>query len=284
MTIPDHSLRYAGNRTGFLLIHGLGGTPVELRLVARAIHRAGHTVHCPQLAGHCGTEADLLATNWRDWAGSVLAELDRMKQVCDRVIVGGLSMGAVMAIHIAAERPDDVDGLALYAPTLWYDGWSIPRYAFLLKWLINTPLGRRYSFTEREPYGIKDLRTRQMIMGAMSSGDSTQAGLMSTPSRALQQMWGLIAQTRRQMPSVRCPALLVHAREDDIASLANAFHIQRHLGGVVDAVILDDSYHLVTIDQQRHIVVDRSVALAQRLEARSLAEERMVPLRATAAE
>ncbi|WP_420101762.1 alpha/beta hydrolase [Bosea sp. (in: a-proteobacteria)] len=283
MPIRDHSLRYAGNETGFLLIHGLGGTPVEMRLVARALHRAGHTVHCPQLAGHCGTEADLLATGWRDWAGSVLAELDRMRETCERVIVGGLSMGAVMAMHIAAERPLDVDGLALYAPTLRYDGWSIPWYSFLLKLLINTPVGQRFSFVEREPYGIKDKRTRHVIMHAMASGDSAEAGLHGTPSQAVQQMWHLIAKTRRQMPAITCPALLVHAREDDVASLSNAFEIQRRLGGLVDAVILDDSYHLVTIDQQRDIVIERSLALAARL-AKGAAPKRPVPLHSVAAE
>lgn len=279
----DFSLRYAGGRTGFLLIHGLGGTPTEMRVVARALNRAGHTVHCPQLAGHCGSEADLLATGWRDWARSVFDELDRLRAICDRVIVGGLSMGAVMAMHAAAARPEDVDGLALYAPTLWYDGWSIPRYAFLLKWLINTPIGRRYSFVEREPYGVKDLRTRSLIKAAITRGDSTEAGLLGTPSGALQQMWALIARTRREMPTIRCPALLVHAREDDVASLSNAFCIQRRLGGLVDAVILDDSYHLVTIDQQRDIVIERSLALAARLEAQA-ARAKPAELRAVAAE
>ncbi len=149
MSKQDFSVRYAGDRTGFLLIHGLGGTPTEMRLVARALHRAGRTVHCPQLAGHCAGEAELLATGWRDWSRSVVDELERMRGLCDTVIVGGLSMGAVLAMHVAAVRPDAVNGLALYAPTLWYDGWSIPRYAFLLKWLINTPAGRRYSFVER---------------------------------------------------------------------------------------------------------------------------------------
>jgi carboxylesterase len=280
---PDFSLRYAGGRTGFLLIHGLGGTPTEMRLVARALNRAGHTVHCPQLAGHCAGESELLATGWRDWAGSVFDELDCMRAICDRVIVGGLSMGAVMAMHVAAERPEAVDGLALYAPTLWYDGWSIPRYSFLLKWLIRTPIGRRYSFVEREPYGVKNPRTRSLIKAAITRGDSTEAGLLGTPSGALQQMWALIAQTRREMPSIRCPALLLHAREDDVASLSNAFYIQRRLGGIVDAVILDDSYHLVTIDQQRDIVIERSLALAARLE-KSTSHEKAVELRAVAAE
>jgi carboxylesterase len=236
-----------------------------MRLVARALHRGGHTVHCPQLAGHCAGEAELLATGWRDWTQSVVDELEHMRGICDTVIVGGLSMGAVLAMHVAAVRPDAVDGLALYAPTLWYDGWSIPRYAFLLKWLINTPAGRRYSFVEREPYGVKDLRTRSLITAAITRGDSAEAGLLGTPSGALKQMWELIGQTRREMPTIKCPALLVHAREDDVASLSNAFYIQRRLGGLVDAVILDDSYHLVTIDQQREIVVERSLALAARL-------------------
>ena len=76
MTIRDFSVRLSGDRTGFLLIHGLGGTPVELRVVARALHRAGHTVHGPQLAGHCAGEEEILATGWRDWTQSVFDELE----------------------------------------------------------------------------------------------------------------------------------------------------------------------------------------------------------------
>jgi len=263
--IADHSLHFPGNRTGFLLIHGLGGTPIELRVVARALHKAGHTVHCPQLAGHCGSEDDLLATTWLDWAASVEAALDQLKRQCDTIIVGGLSMGAVMALHIAAKRADDVQGLALYAPTLWYDGWSIPWYSFLLKLLIDTPMGRRFRFVEREPYGIKDPRIRAMIVNAMGRGDSAEAGLLGTPSGAVREMWALIKRVRQSMGTIRQPALIVHARNDDVAGLSNALYIQRHLGGLVDTVVLEDSYHLVTIDGQRDVVIERSLAFAERL-------------------
>lgn len=264
---PDMSLRFAGGRTGFLLIHGLGGTPVELRVVARGLNRAGHTVHCPQLAGHCGTEEDLLATTCEDWAQSVEVELDRMKPLCDTIIIGGLSMGAIMALHVATRRPDDIHGLALYAPTLWYDGWSIPWYSFLLKILIDTPIGRRFRFVEREPYGIKDERIRKMIVTAMGAGNSAEAGLLGTPSGAVRQMWHLIAKVKKALGGIKTPALLIHAREDDVAALSNSFHIQRHLGGIVDAVILDDCYHLVTIDRQSSVVIERSLAFASRLAA-----------------
>ena len=277
MPIADHSLHFPGNRTGFLLIHGLGGTPIELRVVARALHKAGHTVHCPQLAGHCGSEDDLLATTWLDWAASVEAALDQLKRECDTIIVGGLSMGAVMALHIAAKRADDVQGLALYAPTLWYDGWSIPWYSFLLKLLIDTPMGRRFRFVEREPYGIKDPRIRAMIVNAMGRGDSAEAGLLGTPSGAVREMWALIKRVKQLMGTIRQPALIVHARNDDVAGLSNALYIQRHLGGLVDTVVLEDSYHLVTIDGQRDVVIERSLALAQRLTVTAATMEHGAP-------
>ena len=47
----DHSYRVPGGRVGVLLLHGLCGTPTEMRFVANGLARIGCTVHCPQLAG-----------------------------------------------------------------------------------------------------------------------------------------------------------------------------------------------------------------------------------------
>lgn len=70
----NRSLRFAGGPQGFLLIHGLGGTPVEMRYIAQGLARAGHSVHVPQLAGHCGTVEELKATTWQHWYESVEQE------------------------------------------------------------------------------------------------------------------------------------------------------------------------------------------------------------------
>ena len=53
-----------------LLFHGLTGTPTEMKCVGKGLARAGLTVYAPQLAGHCGSKEDLLATGWRDWYAS----------------------------------------------------------------------------------------------------------------------------------------------------------------------------------------------------------------------
>lgn len=268
----------SGERPGLLLIHGLGGTPVEMKPLARKARDAGADVLCCHLAGHCGTAADLAGTPWQDWYASVEEALGRLERDCDRIVVGGLSMGALLAARLAALQPERVGGLIMLAPTLRYDGWSIPWYGFLLRVLIHTPIGPRLSFVEKPPYGIKDERIRAAVVRAMHSGDSTAAGLLSTPSGAIREMWRLTADVKPRLGAVHQPTLLVHARDDDIASLSNAFHMQRHLGGRVETLVLDDSYHLVTVDGQRDLVAARVNAFLA-----GLADTRSLPIRAKAA-
>jgi carboxylesterase len=254
----DRSLFFPGNGIGVLLIHGLGGTPLELKSIARGLATAGFTVSCCQLAGHCGTEDDLRATKWHNWFNSVEVALSELEKRCSTVIVGGLSLGAILALRVAAVHPKRVHGLALFSPTLWYDGWSIPWYSFLLRMFIGTWAGRRYRFVEREPYGIKDKRIRAFIAGAMLSGNSEMAGCSHTPSQSIHELLRLVTVVKRDLPSIKTPSLVVQAREDDVSALSNAVYLQRRLGGLVECLVLDDSYHLVTIDQQRNIVVERA--------------------------
>lgn len=262
----DRSYMIEGGPVGVLLIHGLGGTPVELREVARRLGRAGFTVSCCQLAGHCGTEAELAATRFEDWYASAETALAALETHCERIVVGGLSMGALLAALLAAREPARAHGLVMLAPTLRYDGWSIPRYSFLLKLLIDTPLGRRYRFVERAPYGLKDERTRAAVVRAMKQG-STDAGALGTPAQALRQLWRLVAEVKPRLPAIRQPAFIAHARHDDVASLDNAVLLQRRLGGPVECLVLEDSYHLVTLDRQRHLVTDRVAAFVQTVAA-----------------
>ena len=55
----DRSFFFERGPVGALLLHGLGGTPVEMRYVAMGLAHAGITVSCPQLAGHNGSFEEL---------------------------------------------------------------------------------------------------------------------------------------------------------------------------------------------------------------------------------
>jgi carboxylesterase len=289
MAITDRSFTIGEGRTGFLLIHGLGGTPIELKFVAKGLARRGFKVHCCQLAGHCGTLEDLTATGWHDWYESVCQAFDRLRAECDTVIVGGLSMGAVLALHLSASRQREVHGLALYAPTLWYDGWAMPWYRFLLTFGLMSKFGRWvvrnfYRFVETEPYGIKDPTIRAVVVAAMNSGDSTQAGILITPGKAVIELYELVKTVKAELSTITAPAMIVQARDDDLSSLKNTEYLQRHLGGLVDTLVLNDSYHIVTVDRQRDLLIDATVAyaflLSERIKLQEISDESVLPLNA----
>ena len=252
---------FEGGRSGVLLIHGLTGTPSEMRFVAKGLHRAGFTVYAMQLAGHCGEPDDLLTTGWRDWYRSVDQAADRLRARVDRLFVAGLSMGALLALELAVNRQREVDGIALYGTTFFYDGWAVPavaRLAFLLPVACALGVGRRQVSMESFPYGIKDPVIRERIVGRMLRGDSAAAGLAGNPWPSLAQFELLARRVRRNLPRMRVPCLALHAADDDIASVRNMALVRRHAAAPVETVFLHDSYHMITVDRERHVVIERT--------------------------
>ena len=252
-----------GGTTGFLLIHGMSGTPVEMRYIANGLARAGYTVSCPLLPGHCGTLDELRRTGWQDWLAGVETALAELEQRCEHVFVAGLSMGAVLALKVAARNPHIVRGTALYSPTLWLDGWGVPAHARLFALVRQKWVADLFHFSERPPYGIKDVRLRKIIAAALESGDPSKAGFLKLPGRLLLELRWLVDSVRRDLGSIKQPTLLLHPREDDRASLRNPTYLQHHLAGRVESVILEDSYHVITLDRQRDVVLTRTQAFAQ---------------------
>ena len=266
--IKPSEFQLAGGRSGVLLIHGLTGTPTEMRFVGNGLNKAGFTVLGMQLAGHCGDTNDLLATGWKDWYASVVAAADRLREQVDHLFVAGLSMGAVLALKLAIDRPRDVDGLGLYGTTFFHDGWATPpigRLAFLLPLATRLGIGRTRTSAENPPYGIKDERIRNRVVGAMLSGDSQAAGLAGFPWPSLAEFQRLSMHVRNRIGRVRAPCVAVHSSDDDVASLRNVRIVERGVSAPVETVLLDDSYHMVTVDQERAKLIERSAAFFRRL-------------------
>lgn len=247
-----------GSRIGVLLIHGLTGTPTEKKLIARRLNKYGFSVLCPRLAGHCGSEAELLATNWRDWADSAENAFTRLAEHMDVVFVGGLSAGAVLSLYLSHRHPDKVRGAALYSITLRWDGWTIPKLSFLLPLVLRVPyIGKRYRFEEAFPYGLMNERIRSLIFSQMHSGDAEAAGFTGTPGFSLREMRKLVSLVKKNMPEIATPVLAVHSSNDDVASAkSNAMYVCKRVKGPCELLLLDKSYHMITVDQERDKVGD----------------------------
>ena len=251
---------------GVLLIHGLTGTPTELRRVAQGLARDGTcTVYVPTLAGHCGDNSDLQATGWLDWYEGVRKTFAGIRQRHGQVFVGGLSMGAVMSMYLASEHPGQVAGLLMYSTTLRYDGWSINKLAFMTPLLMKIPFGVHLcSFEEKPPYGIKNQRLRAIVERQMKAGESSNAGLLTMEGITVRELHRMNAVVKKRMPSITTRALVVHSIEDDITSRWNADYVERHLGGPVTKVLLDNCYHMITVDLQYRSVIELSDAFIKK--------------------
>ncbi|SFV38115.1 alpha/beta hydrolase [Hyphomicrobium facile] len=261
----DTTYRIAGGKVGVLLIHGLCGTPAEMRFVAMGLARAGYTVHCPTLAGHGGTRQDIVNTTWQDWYQSAEAALDELRKDCDTVIVGGLCLGSIIGLHLAANNRDKVQGVALFSPTLWINGWAMPWYTKFFSLVRTRWMANLMEFPDAASLGIKCPRVREFVRAALAASDGSDLGTVGTPGAMLLEHRRLVSAAKKLLGRIDQPALIVHSRQDDYADLNNATYVQANLAAPVDLVVLEDSYHMVTLDKERHVVVEKTRSFVARI-------------------
>ncbi|HEU4709565.1 MAG TPA: alpha/beta fold hydrolase [Methylophilaceae bacterium] len=246
-----------------LLIHGLTGTPTEMKPVAKRLAKQGFSVMCPAMAGHCRTAKDLRDSTWQDWYVSIEQAFEALKTEHDKVFVAGLSVGALLAIKLAAEKGERVDGIGVLSSTFFYDGWNMPRLKrkLLLPIVLYTPLRYFIHWDEPPPYGIKCERTRAMVHAVLENRDalaSEKVVIFRTSAVTIYESTRLIKEATRALPRVKSPTLVVHSTEDDTASLKNAHFVARRVSSTqVELFLVDDTYHVLTLDKRREDVAHR---------------------------
>lgn len=248
-----------------ILIHGLTGTPNELKSLASFFNRKGYTVLCPRLANH-GAPINLLKfSRWQDFYGSVReAFLSLPQEEKKEVFVAGLSMGALLALLLADEFPEAIKAVSCLAPTLFYDGWNAPGLKILLPLGYMLPLKYMFYFKEDPPYGVKNKAIQERIhsyYGHVSLyDDSTVAehGYAFFPVALLQQLHLLVKHLSKRLTMMRFPVQLIHAYDDDMASLKNSVYIyERIKSDIKEMIFLYNSHHIITADQERRLLAEK---------------------------
>jgi carboxylesterase len=257
-----------GGPHAILLLHGLASTPLELRFLAKALHQEGFSVFAPLLDGYSAGTAPADASRW---IAAAVAEYDALAARYESVSVTGLCIGATLALALAVQRPT-VRSLALLSITLAYDGWAIPWFRFLLDWAYFTPLRHRWSYRERPPFGVKNEALRARIARAMREHALSEAGPSSIALASIYQANRLISTVKTQLPQVVTDCLMIHAVDDETSSPRNVALVAQGIGSpFTRKIFLDDSYHMISVDNERELVARETAMFVRESIARAAA-------------
>jgi carboxylesterase len=268
----NNSKRYnfflKGSDKAVLLIHGITGTPSEMRYFGKKLNQAGYTVFCNTLPRHCDTLSELRKVTWQEIEKSCIEDLENLKKEHRQVSLCGISMGALLALHLAYKFPQDISAIIALAPTLFYDGWSLHKGTSVMQMTWHIPWIRNMvNIREEWPYGLKDEDLRDSVerfyKNARASQFSKKVFLFGSPffpMSCLYQHHLLTKVTENELPQIKAPILILHAKDDDMASLKNAEYIYNKVASINKRlVILEDSYHMITIDKEKDKVAQESI-------------------------
>jgi carboxylesterase len=254
------------NGSTIVLTHGMTGTPHEMKFLAGFFHRKGYSVICPRLANHGQSLNILKRSKWQDFYASArkaLTESEEWKRQ-GPVFVSGLSLGSLISLLLADEFPERIKGVSCLAPTLFYDGWNTPGSKLFLPFAYKTWLKHFAYFKEEPPYGIKNEAVQSRVHkyynnARLDSMDGVaQYGYPYFPVALLHQLQLLVKQVSRRLPRMRVPVQLIQAKDDDMASIRNSKFIYDRAGSEMkEMIMLYDSYHVITADQERDIVAEK---------------------------
>ncbi|MDR6412813.1 alpha/beta hydrolase [Paraburkholderia terricola] len=236
---------------GVLLLHGLSSSPLEMRFLARYLNGQNFATCIPVLEGYSAGTAEQPMEQWIDAA---VAAFDSLADRYRRVSVCGLSMGAALALALVRRRPK-AQAVMLLSLTLSYDGWAIPWYRFLLDWVYYTPMRSRWRYREREPFGLRNEALRAKVARAMQRSTISEVGPASISLPALHEASRLAAFVRTNLKDIERDCLIVHAIDDETSSPHNARFVAANIGAsFLRTIWLDDSYHMITSDNEREVV------------------------------
>jgi carboxylesterase len=252
-----------------VLFHGLASTPKEFGFLTHPLRRHGVRLQAPEVPGYSAGQLGDPA-RWRQWVEEARGVLARLgDESPEPFVLGGLCTGAMLALAAAASGPlPGLRGFALLSPLFAYDGWALPRWYALRRVAYATGITRFFAMTERPPYGLKNERMRQFIRQQLAAGETTLVGPASVPLPVVRESERLSAHVRSLLCRVTLPMQVQHARDDEICRLASVRAALGSVpGGLLSLHVLENSYHMITADNDRHLVADRLSAFMQGLEA-----------------
>lgn len=236
---------------GVLVLHGFTGNPQSMRPLAQAIADAGCTVSMPLLPGHGTAVEDMLPTRWADWSAAAAQAWTALAGRTRTTVVAGLSMGGTLTAWLGTRHPE-IAGLILVNPLI--DGTQ-PGVTGLVEQLRGP---------EVQGAGV------ELVPGIGSDialEGSVESAYPMTPVQPLLDLHSVLAPLVPELGSITCPSLVFTSPQDHVVEPASSDTYAQYVGGPVERVTLERSFHVATLDHDASLIEERSVDFVRRVAA-----------------
>jgi carboxylesterase len=232
-----------GGPQGALVLHGFTGNPQGLRGLAEAFAAAGFAVELPLLPGHGTSVDDMLETDWDDWSAAAEAAFEALAARSERMVVAGLSMGGTLTAWLGT-RHAEIAGLVFVNPAM-----DVPEE--MVKALEDLVAAG----TDRIPAVGNDV----------ADPAAREKAYDATPLRPLLSLAGAAAAVRDDLAKITCPVLILTSTQDHVVPPGNSDLLAEAVGGPVERVTLERSYHVATLDYDKDLINGKAVEFARRV-------------------
>jgi carboxylesterase len=237
-----------GGAIGVVLSHGFTGTPASIRPWAQHLAAAGYTVRLPLLPGHGTTWQDTNKTRWPDWYAAIEKAYEEVAARCDTVFAGGLSMGGTLVTRLAEVKGDKIAGLILVNPAYRTDRFD----------------------AKLAPYISWAVRSRPGIGGDIKKPGVDESGSDRTPVIAFASVLKLWKVTAADLGKISAPVRMYRSVDDHVVDPSSAALLKAAATSTtIEEILLHDSYHVATIDNDAPTIFEGSVDFIRSLTVHS---------------
>lgn len=241
--LEGRSFFWEAGPVGVFLSHGYTATTAEVRLFAKRLHEKGFSVGGPLLAGHGSRPEDLNRVRWQDWVESGELVYRQMKLRCEHVILGGESMGGLVALYLASRHPE-VRGVMVYAPAIKLNISTADRIKLYLGSLFMP-------FAKRE---------------SMDASDKWQGYHPELPTKGIVQLLRFQDAVKKILPQIKQPIIIFQGRKDKTVDPVAGEMILQGVGSAIkEHHWLEESTHPILIDSELDAVTDLSVSFIEKI-------------------
>ena len=247
-----HAVTAAHTDVGVLLLHGFTSSLATVDRLVAPLEAQGIPYALPILRGHGTRPEDLRGVTWHDWYEDGERALDTLLDRCARVVVMGLSMGGLVALHLAALRPERLAGAALVAPALRLDIAGAALIPLLARTGCHAAVDPARAFADQ-------------------SLAASSTNYRNAPIAAIHSLIRFGKLVERELPRVRVPLLITYPPHDRVVRPESARIVYERSGTPATQkrlLAFEHSGHEMLQDRQRDEVSAAIMAfIAARREA-----------------